>query len=221
MEFRLIYDGPLKAAGRGGSSGRVSEKHMIRKSLHKQLAQLWQALPVLKMRTGTYTVLNPGAAEWDEQTQRYTRRVMATTDLKESLWKTLGKKFDRCGYKFVPLVSNHLKLSCGLDILFLRRDMPGVTLIRSGGDIDNRLKVLFDAMRIPADCGELRGAIKESDEDPFFCLLEDDALITEVAVTTDTLLTPCTAGKESDVHLVIKVKIRPTDFSFDNLAFVP
>jgi hypothetical protein len=41
-------------------------------------------------------------------------------------------------------------------------------LIHSGGDIDNRLKVLFDALRIPTDCSELAGVIKEADEDPYF-----------------------------------------------------
>lgn len=39
--------------------------------------------------------------------------------------------------------------------------------------------------------------MRDDDECPYFyCLLEDDALITEVAVTTDTL--------------------RPTDFDFEN-----
>ncbi len=146
---------------------------------------------------------------------------MATSDLRQSLCKTLGDSFDKCGFKFVPLVNNRLKLSCGLDILFLRRDMPGIPLIHSGGDIDNRLKVLFDALRVPANCDEVAGAVRDTDEDPyFFCLLEDDALITEVSVTTDTLLTPYVAGQENDVHLVIKVKVKPTEFSFENLEFV-
>jgi hypothetical protein len=75
-------------------------------------------------------------------------------------------------------------------------------------------------MRVPVDCSELGGAVKSSDEEPyFFCLLEDDALITEVAVTTDALLTPYIPGDENDVQLVIKAKVRPTDFSFENLAF--
>jgi hypothetical protein len=80
---------------------------------------------------------------------------------------------------------------------------------------------LFDALRVPENCSELTGAVKEPNEEPyFFCLLEDDALITDVSITTDTLLTPYLAGTENDVHLVIKVKVRPTDFSFENLDFV-
>jgi hypothetical protein len=144
---------------------------------------------------------------------------MAAAIAQGSLLETLGNKFNISGYKFVPLISNHLKLSCGLDILFLRRDMPGVPLIHSGGDLDNRLKVLFDALRVLAE-HEVAGAQKDADEEPYFyCLMEDDALITDVAVTTDTLLTAYETGHENDVHLVIKVRVRPTDFSFENLAF--
>ena len=220
MEFRLVYEGPLKAAVAGKGGRRTEEKHAIRKVIHKQLARLWEVVPNLKMRTTDYTVLHPGGATWDAN-HKITSRTMASSDLRQSLCKTLGDSFDKCGYKFVPLVNNHMKLSCGLDVLFLRRDMPGVPLIHSGGDIDNRLKVLFDALRVPANCDEVSGAVKESGEDPyFFCLLEDDALITGVSVTTDTLLTPYVAGQENDVHLVINVKVRPTDFSFENVGFV-
>jgi hypothetical protein len=216
VEFRLVYQGPLRAAGSSG--GRVSEKHAIRKTIHKQLANLWQVTPQLKIRTTDHTILEPGSRTINAAGQEV--HTLPSAGPRESLWQTLGNKFDRCGYKFVPLVSNHLKLSCGLDILFLRRDMPGVPLVHSGGDIDNRLKVLFDALRVPADCGELAGTAKDADEDPyFFCLLEDDALITEVSVTTDTLMTAHGRGEENDVHLVIKVRVRPTDFSFENLAF--
>jgi hypothetical protein len=41
--------------------------------------------------------------------------------------------------------------SCSIDILFLHRDAPG-RIVRSGGDIDNRIKVLFDALRVPDVC---------------------------------------------------------------------
>lgn len=227
MEFRLIYQGPLKAVGGGGRAGtRVSQKHAIRKIIHKQLARLWEVVPDLQMRKGEHSILSAPPAGMNPRTI-----TMAAATPRDSLLKTLGDRFDRCGYKFVPLVSNHLKLSCGLEILFLRRDMPSIPLIRSGGDIDNRMKVLFDALRIPEGCDEIGKAAKEPDEDPyFFCLLEDDSLITDVSVTTDTLLTPPVPGRgieteavtirpETDVHLVITVKVRPSIFSFENLAF--
>src|SRR6266849_6098917 len=52
------------------------------------------------------------------------------------------------GKQFVPLVRQSLALACSLDILFLRREEPG-SLILQGGDIDNRIKTLFDALKMP------------------------------------------------------------------------
>jgi hypothetical protein len=83
---------------------------------------------------------------------------------------------------------------------------PG-NLIRSGGDNRQRIKVLFDGLRLPQECGEVAGASPEQGEDPFFCLFQDDSLITEVHVTTDRLLTRIDgAERQHDVHLVIHVK---------------
>jgi hypothetical protein len=52
----------------------------------------------------------------------------------------------------------------------------------------------------------------EPGEDPFFCLLEDDSLITEVTVTTDRLIVPLGADERvNDVLLVISVKTVQVD----------
>jgi hypothetical protein len=65
-----------------------------------------------------------------------------------------------------------------------------LTLIQSA-DIDARLKMLFDALKVPNDAGQLGGYQQpEQDEDPFCCLLEDDQLITHVSVKTGVLLEP-------------------------------
>jgi len=109
------------------------------------------------------------------------------------------------GFRFVPLVSAQQAHHCRLDILFLRRDAPG-NLIRSGGDIDNRIKVLFDGLKMVKSPADLGGATPQQGEDPFFCLVEDDSLITEVKITTDRLLTPFVPGGNiHDVALVIHV----------------
>jgi hypothetical protein len=48
----------------------------------------------------------------------------------------------------------------------------------------------------------------DADEDPFYCLLEDDSLITSIAITTDRLLIPQEAGEKlSNVDLVIHVTV--------------
>jgi hypothetical protein len=79
----------------------------------------------------------------------------------------------------------------------LRPEAPGQTVI-SGGDIDNRLKTLFDALRmpLPGEIHELPGEGRE----PFFCLLQDDSLVNNISITTDLLLGPT---NPNEVQLVI------------------
>ena len=108
----------------------------------------------------------------------------------------------RTGVRFVPLVNGYFKLACRLDILFLRRDAPGNLI--NGGDIDNRLKVLLDALSLPTDCSQVYAP--EPGEDPFFCVMEDDSLISALSVVTDRLLAPSGEGsRDTDVELVIQV----------------
>ena len=83
------------------------------------------------------------------------------------------------------------------------------------GDIDNRLKTLFDALRMP-QIGEKLGDPQEG-EDPFFCLLENDSLITKLTLATDLLLEP--DRNVNDVRLVLTVKLWPISVTFENLGF--
>ncbi len=186
MQFRLIYRGELHSASK--SNTRNKEKHTIRKVLHKQLAQLWQYEPILSR----YLIGDP------------------TTN--RSAVDKMADKFKRCGFKFLPLIGDYFgRLACGLDILFLNPDQPG-NLIKHGGDIDNRIKVLFDALRMPRDDTELRGQEPGEDENPFFCLLQDDKQITEVKITTDRLLMPkISVENKDDVLLIIHVKTLSLD----------
>jgi|ERR1039458_4768592 hypothetical protein len=110
------------------------------------------------------------------------------------------------GFRRCPVITQRHVVGCSIEILFLRRDSPG-NLIRSGGDIDNRIKVLFDGLRMPQECAEFGGASpQEGEDDPFFCLLQDDSLITEVHVTTDRLLVPIETEEHiHDVVLIIHI----------------
>jgi len=193
VEFRLIYQGKLPAASQ--TNTRVSDKHRIRKALHPQLRELWKTHPRLSfyLNAPTYARVNQTTGE----TEYGPKRIEPMAD-----------NYARCGYRFVPLIGNQRfgMLACDLDILFLRRGHPG--LITSGGDIDNRIKVLFDALRIPTGCQELGGESPGPDEDPFFCLLEDDSLITQIKITTDQLLYPPRDSEhERDVHLIMNVRV--------------
>lgn len=186
MQFRLVYQGKLPAAGR--SATRIKEKHAIRKVLHEQLAQLWRCQPILA------------------------RYLIEDSPNDRSGADRMADKFEMSGFRFLPLIQDYFgSLGCALDILFLRRDQPG-DLIKYGGDIDNRIKVLFDALRMPQESHELDGQKPGEDENPFFCLLQDDRQITEVNINTDRLLTPQTTGENiNDVHLIIHVKTLSLD----------
>ena len=182
MQFRLIYEGKLPASG---AETQRRQKHEIRRAMHRQLLELWRNHPFLKR-----------FAEG-----RVPKNFPDLSETVSTMYR-MAENFARCGFRFLPLIRNSFGVACSLDILFLRRDEPG-QLVRSGGDIDNRIKVLFDALRMPQECAEVRGFHPEADEDPFLCLLEDDRLITEFKVTTDRLLLPIGGGDVNDVHLII------------------
>ena len=186
VQFRLVYRGPLHPAGHLYSR---KEKHAIRQHFHKQLVELWRQNSFLRSRAQTEIATESG-----------TRRFL---DL-------IADDHERCGYRFVPLVTKAHGIAASVDILFLRRGSPGhiLGIGGTGGDIDNRLKVLLDAMKMPSECSEMPpGSTPQADENPFFCVLEDDSLIAEVSITTDRLLTPQEDDEQTkDVHLVLKIK---------------
>jgi hypothetical protein len=78
---------------------------------------------------------------------------------------------------------------------------------------------------MPTDKDELGGYDNPSDdEDPFFCLLQDDKLITKVAVDTDFMLQPVNQKfNDNDVRLVITVNVQPAisrlDMRFRSVNF--
>jgi hypothetical protein len=199
MKFRLTYAGPLM--GSAGSNNRVDNKHAIRRAFHPQLKQYWEHHPFLR--------------EWRGEETEHSKRL----EHRRRMSDELADRFARCGYRFVPLVIREWELSCSLEILFLRAGWPGGVI--HGGDIDNRLKTLFDALRLPSDANELGKQSAPLDgEDPFFCLMEDDALITQVSVDTDVLLERVTDTEtDHDARLVITVSLGPARVTMRNTSF--
>ena len=110
------------------------------------------------------------------------------------------------GFDFVSLVHSRVKLRAELDLLMLRPGPPGQLV--SAGDIDNRLKTLFDALRMPS-AGELPNIWTPSAEErPLYCLLEDDRLITRFNVEVAELLSDNSPRGSNYCHLVIRVTVR-------------
>lgn len=107
-------------------------------------------------------------------------------------------------FHFAPLVNTPWRMAASLDILFLRQE-PAGHLITQGGDLDNRMKTLLDALRMPLNKSELPDDDTPlQGEDPFYCLLEDDALVTGISITADHLLMDL--QHPSDVLLIIQAR---------------
>lgn len=123
-------------------------------------------------------------------------------------------KYQRGIMSYWPLVRQSMHMVCDLDITFLRKGVPG-RLISSKGDLDNRVKVLFDALRVPTE-DEIRGLHTQGHG--VLCLLEDDSLITGFRVTTDQLLDPQAA--QNDVMLIINVEISLTKITESNMGYL-
>jgi hypothetical protein len=170
------------------ANGDARSKQAIRRQLHPQLKHLFTYPPLIG---------------------RVTTMLSEVQTLRPNIIEHVG------GFRFAPLVTTRYDLNATIELLFLRPEPPG-RLITQGGDIDNRLKTLFDALRMPRVAGEIpSGDAPQQDEDPFFCLLQDDALITEIDVKTDVLLEP--AASPSEVHLFLRVRTSKTTLSYNNL----
>ncbi|KKW89410.1 hypothetical protein [Sphingobium chungbukense] len=203
MQFRLTYEGQLQASQPGSGAKRRDNKHDMRMAFHAQLRCLWAEMKVLNGNGGSgfLSIVNG-------QTHAGQHRISVDK---------VAEAHSQYGFEFVPLVTSELDLACDLDILMLRPETLGKT--EWAGDIDNRLKTLLDALRIPEPQEQYRDRKDEAPE-RIFCLLEDDRLVTRVSVDTDMLLydlnNPATAD---EVKLVITVKIRPLQIRPINLGF--
>lgn len=170
------------------SNGDARHKHQIRRALHPQLKELWTHPPLDGLDYLQYPPPENGL----------------------SVVEPLGD------FKFATLVNERLKVVAELEVVMLRPSPPG-RLLRQGGDIDNQLKTLFDALRSPNAVDEIpRGDVPDEDEDPFFCLLDDDERIVDLRVVVDRLLAP--PADDSSVLATIVVRTRPTKVIYGNIA---
>ena len=103
--------------------------------------------------------------------------------------------------------------------MFLRREPIGNMVFNRGGDIDNRIKALFDALRMPEKPDELPdSAMPEDSEKPFFCLLESDRLITSFRIESERLLGPMKPEDSANVKLVIRATIKVHKLTYWNMG---
>jgi len=199
MEFRLLYEGTVRPTA---NKGHPIETHAIRKVFHPQLRHLWESRPGLRHLAEQWSLKLPEAKSTGYSPADEKLRVTYGM-------KAMGNNWDRAGFNCIPIVARELDAICGLDVLLLRPGPKMTRHILSQGDIDGQLKTIIDALRIPDTAQETGNAQPGAGETPFFCLLEDDRLVSEVSVTTDELLS--LPGKTdvdpNDAFVVIRVRV--------------
>ena len=199
MRFHLTYRGPLSASA---SSPKGAEISAIRSELSPQLEALWQTHPALEIldQQGWVSPIDNTAASISVSGRFLSPKEMGQFMRGSMEYLADFIVVDDSRYK--PLVRKSLHLNCELSILFLRQQDPG-ELVSQGGDIDNRIKTLLDALRMPSVDEHRRNPPTECD---LFCLMESDTLVSALSVKTDRLLTPLTQ-KDNEVQLVIEVSL--------------
>jgi hypothetical protein len=207
LEFRLTYQGLLLSETNKGSlqAARATHKQQIRQRFHPQLKRLWEINPYLA-----------GASKPAPVTPNGVKAVEFGRPRPENSIAGLAARFKINDYHFVPLVTRGLHVLCEIDVLFLRTEPPGSIFNR--GDIDNRLKTLLDGLTMPVSAAQLGECVSpRQGEEPFFCLLEDDSLVTRASVETDTLLDPDCGP--NDVRVIVTVRLWPHTLRPDNIGF--
>ncbi len=180
----------LTYRGQLKGNGTAEQKQKIRRFIHPQLSKLWTQPPLTD-----YKHFLPGGKH---------------AAVNSPFARSVGP------FTFQPLVTSAYDVVAELDVTFLRPEPPGI-LVSNSGDIDNRIKTLLDALRMPQNLAEMPMNDSPSEtESPFCVLLEDDSLITHLSITTDRLLEP--ASHQLDVILIIHVRVKVTRATLDNLT---
>lgn len=206
MKFRLTYAGAVKSSG---NKNPVKNKHEIRLSFHSQLSTLWKSNPVLRE-----------FSEFDAPDLKRAIEPNFTFDINEifdgeepkkySYSKLLIEKHKKHGVNWHPLITPESKLICEVDILMLRPN-DSKSIIQ-GGDIDGRVKTIFDALSIPIN-GDVLKKLPAPPE-VFYTVLSDDSLISKVSVDTDELLNLGENQDQNFVQLIIEITTKQRNTPF-------
>jgi len=172
--------------------GTVPVKHRIRREIHPQLKTLWQQHPALRR---SFDAPGNGVSRVEE----------------------LATRYSHSGFRFVPLVKKD-SFACALDILLLRRQEP-FRAFDPIGDLDGRVKTLIDGLRMPQLGQEIGDNKPGPDENPFFCLMDDDSAIFDFQVSVDRLLVPLEPN-ESERDIVAIIGVQVTTFGGQQIAYI-
>jgi hypothetical protein len=187
VEFVLRYKGPLTSGEHA-----AKDKLRVRDYLHPQLEQLCVVGGFFQDAGRPDLTLNT---------------VVGGSKLGKTHFACEFSRVPMGGMEFVPLINRSWGLVCQIDITWLRREAPG--RIIESGDIDGRLKILLDGMRMPHRESEMYGRKPREEGERCYCLLEDDVLISKLSVATAQLLAPLESGdKKNDFELIVGVTVQ-------------
>lgn len=217
MKFTLIYDGDLPASANKGKPIAASR---IRNEFHHQLADLWDFHIILRELANTARY--PQITQQIEMTKDYETPAWDPDHVEPETALEDGQ-VDLCAPipvpkvgAFKPLVRRSLSLACAVDILFLRHEEP-YNLMRQGGDLDGRIKTLFDALKMPDPKNEYVG--DDPTADPLYVALEDDSLISDISIRSRRLLGNRTKDKHA-VRLTIDITVKVLRVFYQNQCLV-
>lgn len=187
MKFRLVFEGPIPPR----KQTSLHAIHETRLKFAPQMEALWSFAPLAEEKQNWLKHPSPEQNDYAILEQR-------------------GSSV------FVPLISKRNDLRCELEVTFLRQQAPG-QLIGDGGDIDNRVKTLLDALSVPppAQAGFFS---QTGPSQPLYCLLQDDSLVTKLSVETDRLLrvTP----DRFDLVAILQITIRATKVTWGTVSLM-
>jgi hypothetical protein len=201
MRFYLVYKGQLSST-QGNRGKRKKERLLIRKQITPQIERLWETSWTLsKMQWDSRVAEEPanylGSGSDSPLPERYKSPPIFPV---QEGHIDLTAPIEKLGKKFKPLIRKSMDLTCTLNVLFLRQEDPG-SLLKKGGDIDNRIKTFIDALEMPSD--ELEG---DETEGVNLCLLENDSLVKSLEINTERLLLPET-NFPNEVNLIVEVVV--------------
>jgi hypothetical protein len=195
MRFSLKYEGELKSTT--DRNTRVKHKNRLRWHFSDQLDEL--------MMRGDFTRMPRHESDVVKPIDDKGFRIHST--------KISGQDFEQVWY--IPVIDRTLNISCSLHVRIDRPERPGSLFERggeNGGDLDNRIKTLLDALRVPHNVNEARRSETRPDLNFCVCLFDDDSMVTSLYIETRPSLRPLPRGH---VELTIDVEIRAHDLTFD------
>jgi hypothetical protein len=196
MKFTLTYDGELQ-------SNKAKAKWAMRQYISPQLEELWRVDTALQTVERHRYIPKDSYMNWELHHSLEDNRASPITSRRPDQVVDVCAPIVLEGWTFLPLIRDSLALRCALNINFLRKEEPGK--VYQAGDMDNRLKTLFDALSVP-NIDQIPNEAPP-DAEPIYCLMEDDALIAGLAVETGRLLSRPNSSK-AEVRLVIQVDVR-------------